>query len=143
MRDAPLDGRLLVRPISSGAGLSRELTARTEHTAAALGNVGIDVVATTVLILYIEDVCNELLEPHYEAGEATVGARVEVDHLAPAQITVPLEVSVELIETKGRRLIFSAEVRQEGKLVMKGFHHRAVVDIDRFANRKREHPEEG
>ena len=132
-----------MRSISPGASRARAFVAQTRNTAAALGNVGIDVVATTALILYIEDVCDELLRPYYEAGEATVGARVEVDHLAPAQVGVPLTVSIELMEVKGRRLIFAAEVRQGESLVMKGFHHRAVVPMDQFGRQKNEHLEEG
>ena len=102
------------------------------HTASAVGNDGIDVVATTALILFLEEVSHGAVAHGLEDGEATVGVRVEVDHLAPARVGSVISVRCELTEIRGRRLIFSCEVRQSGVLVMKGHHHRAVVDRNRF-----------
>ena len=112
---------------------SEDFVPRPEHTASAAGNPHIDVVATTALILFIEAVCDDLARPGYDRGEATVGVRVEVDHLAPARVGIPVEVSCELTEVDGRRLVFAAEVRQAGTLVMKGYHHRVVVAHERFS----------
>ena len=121
-------------PIEPGTRSSIEVLPRPEHAASALGNAGVDVVATTALILFIEEASGGLSSPYYEDGEATVGVRVEVDHVAPASIGVPVRVSAELLETKGRRLIFANEVHQGDTLVMKGFHHRSVVLMKHFSD---------
>ena len=85
-----------MKPLQSGIETKVEIVPRPDDTASAVGNVGIDVIATTTLILYIETACDQLIAPYYESGEATVGTRVEVDHLAPVRIGTPIQVSAKL-----------------------------------------------
>ena len=115
-----------------GISGKKNITPGVNHTAAALGNPGIEVTATTALILFIEDVSSELLKPYLEDGEGSVGVRVEVDHLAPAYAGKPVSVTATVDEVHKRRVMFSAEVHQDGNLVMKGFHHRVVIVTNQF-----------
>ena len=117
-------------------GISRNklITPSIEHTAAALGNTGIEVTATTALILFIEEVSSELLLPFLNPGEGSVGVRVEVDHLAPAYAGKPVSITVTVDQTRKRRVMFSADVYQGATLVMKGFHHRVVVTTAQFSD---------
>ncbi len=101
-------------------------------TAAAVGNDGVDVVATVTLILWIEGVCGDLLRPVLEDGEASVGVRVAVDHTGPARTTRPVTVEARVAAVKGRRVTFAVAARQDGREVMTGEHHRSVVSLDRF-----------
>ena len=121
-----------MQELQPGTSTSEDIVPEPRHTASAVGNAGIDVVATTALILFLEEVSHGAVAHALEAGEATVGVRVEVDHLAPARVGSTLSVRCELTELRGRRLIFSCEVRQSGVLVMSGFHHRVVVNRDHF-----------
>jgi len=121
-------------PIEPGTRVSIQVVPRPEHAASALGNEGVDVTATTALILFIEEASGGLSAPYYEDGEATVGVRVEVDHVAPAKIGMAVRISAQLLETKGRRLIFANEIYQGDTLVMKGFHHRTVVLMTSFSD---------
>ena len=98
-----------------------------------MGNNGVNVVATTTLILYFEEAAAALAMPYLETDEVTVGTHVCVDHLAPAQTGKPITVRAQLLRQQGRRLEFSMEARQEQALVMKGEHHRAVADSSKFA----------
>ena len=121
-----------MQALRPGTIKSEDIVPESQHTASAVGNDGIDVVATTALILFLEEVSHGAIVHALENGEATVGVRVEVDHLAPARVGSTLNVRCELIEIRGRRLVFSCEVRQSDVLVMTGFHHRAVVNRNRF-----------
>ena len=114
---------------------NKDITPSVEHTAAALGNPGIEVTATTALILFIEEVSGELLLPYLDDGEGSVGVRVEVDHLAPAFSGKPVSVRVSVDEVRKQRVMFSAEIYQGTTLVMKGFHHRVVVATEQFSDR--------
>jgi len=102
------------------------------HTAAAAGNTGVEVVATTQLILFFEEASHLAVKGFYEPGEVTVGTKVDVEHLAPAHIGIPLVVTAEFLAMQGRRIDFACEARQDEKLVMKGTHQRAVVSLSRF-----------
>ena len=123
-----------MKPIEPGTRSRLEVIPQPQHAASSMGNRGVDVVATTALILFIEEASGSLSSPYYEAGEATVGVRVEVDHIAPAKVGVAVAVDAQLLEVKGRRLIFANEVHQGETLVMKGFHHRSVVLMKDFSD---------
>jgi 2-hydroxychromene-2-carboxylate isomerase/predicted thioesterase len=105
-----------------------------EHTAASVGNHGVDVVATTTLILFFEEVSNNLIRPNYEDREITVGTHVNVDHLAAAHIGMPIQVTAKLTLHKGRRLEFELTAFQKDTLIMSGVHHRALMPRNRFSN---------
>ncbi|MSP83249.1 MAG: 2-hydroxychromene-2-carboxylate isomerase [Alphaproteobacteria bacterium] len=122
MRAVP-DGLSAVIPFPLGAA----------STAASLGNVGVDVVATVSLILMIEDACYRLIRPYYEVDDATVGSRVCVNHRAPATPDRPIDIAVRMAGIKGRRYGFAVAVDQDGRRVMDGEHERALVSATRFA----------
>ena len=72
--------------VQPGTSRCEDIVPGPHHTASAVGNAGIDVVATTALILFLEEVSHGAIAHGLEPGEATVGVRVEVDHLAPARV---------------------------------------------------------
>jgi predicted thioesterase len=97
-----------------------------------MGNRGVEVVATPALILFIEEAANQALRACYEAGEASVGTVVNVQHLAAAQIGARVTATARVIAAKRRRVTFAVEVRQGDKLLMSGTHERFVVVLERF-----------
>ena len=101
-------------------------------TAAAVGNVGVEAVATVAMILWIEATCGELMAPYLEAGEAGVGVRVAVDHTGSAFAGRAVEVHARVSGVEGRRVAFAVRLEQGGREVMTGEHVRAVVDLARF-----------
>ena len=101
-------------------------------TAAAVGNAGVEAVATVALILWIEATCGELMAPYLDAGEAGVGFRVAVDHTGPAFAGRPVDVHALVSGAEGRRVTFAVRLEQDGRQVMNGEHVRAVVDLARF-----------
>ncbi len=124
MRDVPL-----------GLANRYETTPGAAHTAAAVGNVGVEVVGTPFLIGYIEIASHQAILPYCEAGEATVGTRIEVDHLAPALPGHLVTADAKVTSVEGRRVLFEVEVRQGERLLMKGRHGRAIVRLDRLLAR--------
>ena len=104
-------------------------------TAAAVGNAGVEAVATVALILWIESTCGGLTGPYLEEGEAGVGLRVAVDHTGPAFVGRPVEVQARVSGVEGRKVTFAVRVEQDGREVMIGEHVRAVVDRARFSGR--------
>src|SRR5690348_9349554 len=66
------------------------------------------VYATPFMIRDIERTCRDLILTHVDPGEDSVGAKVEVEHLAPALPGSEITVSVKLVEVNGRRMRFAA-----------------------------------
>ncbi|MEI8327225.1 MAG: LysR family transcriptional regulator, partial [Betaproteobacteria bacterium] len=56
------------------------------------------VYATPMLVRDIEIACRELLLEHLDAGEDSVGTRVEIDHIAATLLGMNVQIHVKLIE---------------------------------------------
>lgn len=121
-----------MRPVPHGITVTKRFEPTARDTAAAVGNVGVDAVATVALILWIEATCGELMAPWLEAGEASVGIRVAVDHTGPVFAGRPVDVHAGVTGVDGRKVSFMVRLEQGGREVMTGEHVRAVVGLERF-----------
>ena len=121
-----------MRSVPIGISRRQSFTPGPGDSAAAVGNVGVEVVSTVTLVLWVEATCGPLLHPYFEGGEAAVGTRVALDHVGPAFAGRPLDVDVEVVATAGRKVTFRVRVTQEGRDVMTGEHVRAIVDLERL-----------
>ena len=73
-----------MKPVAVGQSLRLRIETNDSHTAAHYGNEGFAVIATPVLIGFLETAANECLRPSYDPGEGSVGIHVNVRHLAGA-----------------------------------------------------------
>ena len=121
-----------MRTVPSGLAATNRFDATDTDTAAAVGNPGVEAVATVALILWIEVTCGELMASYLDEGEAGVGVRVAVDHNGPAFAGRPVEVHARVSGVDRRRVTFSVRLVQDGRDVMTGEHVRAAVDLARF-----------
>ena len=87
------------------------------------------VYATPMLVRDIEVACRELLLAHLDEGEDSVGTRVEVDHLAATLLGMDVELTVRIVEAKGRAVTFEIEGRDSVEPICRGRHSRFVVDV--------------
>jgi len=124
-----------MKPVTIGQRHTHRVRTTHAHTADALGNKGFNVVATPVLIGFLEDAATECLKPSLEAGEGSVGTFVNVRHLAPAPAGAVVEVTAQVSATKGRQIEFAVAVKWGEVPLMEGTHGRAVVDLARFLAR--------
>jgi predicted thioesterase len=124
-----------MKPIPLGLADRHEIVPGSSHTAAAVGNDGVAVVGTPFLIGYFEIAAHRAILPFCEAGEVTVGTRIEVDHLAAALPGRAVTAEAKVVDVDGRRIRFEVEVRQGSRVLMKGYHGRAIVQLDRLLAR--------
>ncbi len=115
-----------------GKQTSVTIEATEDDTAAAVGNVNVEVVATTSLILFIEAAAAELIEDCCESGEVSVGTAVNVRHLAAAPVGARIKATAKVTAVQGRRIDFAVEAHHDRKLLMIGTHQRVVVSLERF-----------
>ena len=121
-----------MRAVPIGISARQVFQPAAQDSAAALGNVGVEAVATVALVLWVEATCGPLLVPYFEEGEGGVGVRVAFDHKGAAFAGRPVEVVAEVVATAGRKVTFRARVEQDGRTVMVGEHVRAIVDLSRL-----------
>jgi predicted thioesterase len=99
------------------------------------GNPGVEVLATPVVVGWLEDAAIHTLRPYLEAGQASVGTMVTMKHLAatPAGMMVRATATVKAVD--GRRVLFGVEAHDEKEKIAEGEHERFIVNMARFLER--------
>lgn len=105
------------------------------RTAAHLGSGTLRVFATPAMVLFIEDTCRRMVEPHLAAGESTVGISLKVRHLAPTPMGQMVRCRAEVAGIEGVVITFRAEVWDPSEKIGEAEHKRAVIEVDRFLRR--------
>ncbi|MBC8338157.1 MAG: thioesterase family protein [Rhodospirillales bacterium] len=90
------------------------------------------VFATGFMVGFIEWACLELLKPHLDEGEGSLGVHIDVDHRAATPPGMEVMADVEVTEVDGRRIAFSVTARDEVDVIAEGSHRRFIVEWDRF-----------
>ncbi len=104
------------------------------RTIGFMGEAG-RVYATPALVRDIEQTCRDGLLQHLEAGEDSVGARVELDHLAPTLLGMAVEIRVVIAEVKGRLVTFEITASDPVDQIARGKHVRVVTDVQKTLER--------
>jgi 2-hydroxychromene-2-carboxylate isomerase/predicted thioesterase len=121
-----------VRPVSIGASGRFEIVPDDSHTAAAIGNTGVAVVATPALVGFVEQASHFAIRSAFDTGEASVGTRLEINHLAPAFPGRRVLAMATVAGVERRSVRFEVGVEQDGRAIMRGRHDRVVVDLASF-----------
>ena len=90
------------------------------------------VFATGFMIVLMEWTCTQLMEPHLDAGEGSLGTHVDVSHLAATLPGMTVKVDVEIADVQGRKIAFKVSAHDGIDLIGEGRHERVVVAWDRF-----------
>jgi predicted thioesterase len=114
--------------------LSREVTP--ELTADRYGNPGAFVFATPMLVALLEETAIRCVAPTLEAGSATVGTRLDVEHKAATPVGLTATATARLTLVDRRRLVFEVEARDDREVIATGTHERFVLkSLDDFLER--------
>lgn len=116
------------RQLAVGLKHVRTVKVTDDMTPAHLRGEPIRVLSTPDMIRLIEQTAIEAVQPCLASGQATVGTRVDVAHLAATLVGMTVTITVELAEVDRRRLGFRVEVRDELDEAGKGTHERFIVD---------------
>jgi fluoroacetyl-CoA thioesterase len=90
------------------------------------------VFATGNMIVLMEWTCTQLLSPHLDAGEGSLGVHVDVSHLAATLPGQTVTVDVECTEVAGPRVAFKVKAHDGIDIIGEGRHERFVVTWDKF-----------
>jgi len=116
------------RQLAVGLRYSRSVKVTDDMTPAHLRSEPIRVLSTPDMIRLIEQTAIEAVAPLLDPGQATVGTRVDVAHLAGTPVGMKVTIAVELVEVDRRRLAFTVSVRDELDEAGRGTHERFIVD---------------
>ena len=91
-----------------------------------------EVFATGFMVGLMEWTCVQLLKPHLDAGEGSVGVHIDVSHKAATPVGLTVTVEAECIEVKGPRAKFSLRAHDGFDEIGAGTHERFIVGWQRF-----------
>jgi fluoroacetyl-CoA thioesterase len=90
------------------------------------------VFATGFMIVLMEWTCTELLAPHLDDGEGSVGVHVDVSHLAATPPGMTVTVDAECTQVAGQKISFKVKAHDGMDLIGEGRHERFVVAWEKF-----------
>jgi predicted thioesterase len=115
-----------------GASATVALTVEEADLATTLRSGDVPVLATPRLVALCEETTVAAIAPHLEEGHTSVGARVELDHLAPSGPGARVEARAGVVAVDGRMVTFAVTVTEGGETIARGTIVRAVVDREAF-----------
>jgi len=118
-------------------GMKKEISFTVEegHTAVHVGSGSVKVLATPIMIAFMERAARDLLEECLPEGYSSVGVHVDVRHLAPTPLGGAVRVACEVLDVDGRNVAFGVNAWDAQEQVGEGRHQRVVIDIARFLQR--------
>ncbi len=93
------------------------------------------VLSTPKLIGLVERTARESLYPFLESNERSVGAEIEIRHLAPTPLGQNVTITTRVIGSEAKTVDFQFEVRDAHEMIARGLHKRAVITVESFARR--------
>ena len=90
------------------------------------------VFATGFMVGLMEWTAIQLLGPHLDAGEGSLGVHVDVSHVAATVPGQVVTVDAEVTGVQGRRVSFKVKAHDGIDMIGEGQHERMVVPWDKF-----------
>ncbi|OFZ98594.1 MAG: LysR family transcriptional regulator [Betaproteobacteria bacterium RIFCSPLOWO2_02_67_12] len=118
----------------AGVSSTREIVVDRERTIDFMGE-NARVYATPMLVRDIEMTCRELLLAHLDAGEDSVGTRIELDHTAPTLLGMKVRIEARVSELKGRAVTFEVSAHDGLDAICRCKHSRFIVDVKQTEQR--------
>ena len=91
-----------------------------------------EVFATGFMVGLMEWTCVQLLRPHLDPGEGSLGVHIDVSHKAATPVGFAITVDAECIEVRGPRAKFAVRAHDGIDEIGSGIHERFIVSWDRF-----------
>lgn len=105
---------------------------KAEDLASAYGNPGVDVMSSMTLMTLLEQAAIDAIMDRVPPSMMSVGARMEMDHLAPTPEGFTVTAECELVEVKGPKMVFSLTAHDGAEPVARATHVRFLVKRDDF-----------
>jgi fluoroacetyl-CoA thioesterase len=142
LRDRPrsAQGFLVFSPRMSAKleiGRAYSLQTRVEEwmTAEKAGNKGVDVLATSILVQFIENAAVACMEPVLGPDVVSLGTHIDLEHHKPVPVGFIVRTEVEIVMVDGPRISFAVAVFDEREAVAEGTHERYIIERSKFLAR--------
>ncbi len=106
-----------------------------KHLACNVGSGDLKVLATPMMMAFMENAAMMCVADELEADSSTVGGQINASHLKPTGLGHTVTAIAELVAIDGRKLSFKVSAYDEDGLIGEGDHLRFVVGRERFMSK--------
>jgi predicted thioesterase len=121
--------------IPVGTSASKSVVVTREMTVAHFHENMPEVYGTPMMIYLMEVAAAEAIEQFLPTGWTSVGALVNVRHLAATPVGFTVTARAEVIAANGRQITFSVEAHDGSEKIGEGTHVRGIINLERFQAR--------
>ena len=93
------------------------------------------VLATSMLVALMEWAAMEILLPHHDEGEQSVGVHIDMSHVAATPPGMDVEITATLVGIEGKFYDFEIVGRDQFDVIGQGKHRRAAIKRAKFDER--------
>ena len=106
-----------------------------EDTAMEVGSGSLLVYATPCMVALMEGAACEAIAEALPEGKTSVGAALQISHLAATPVGLEVYAEAEVIEVDGNTITFQVTAFDEAGKIGEGTHKRAIVTSQRFLDK--------
>ena len=122
-----------MRQIPPGTKATFTLRVKPEHLANRFKDPMLpQVLATPLMILFMENAALAAIRPYLDEGESAVGTAIDVRHLAATPVGHEVRAEAEVVRVEGRQIEFKVSASDETEEIGSGTHTRMVIDLAAF-----------
>lgn len=121
--------------VTCGINMEIERVVTSTDTAIHFGSGEVTVLATPVMIGWMEAAALNAVKAVLPEGYDTVGTSVNISHIAATPVGMKVRITAEVIEVNGRMLTFKVEAFDELDKIGEGTHGRVIIETQKFLNR--------
>lgn len=112
-----------------------ETTVNDTNTAQAACSGALPVFGTPYMCALMEEASWKSIAPHLEAGQSTVGTRLNISHDSATPVGMKVWAESEVTEVDGKRLVLKVSAYDEKGLIGQGTHERFIIADERFLSK--------
>ena len=105
------------------------------NTAEAACSGALPVFGTPFLCALMEEAAWKSIAPHLEAGQSTVGTRLDISHDSATPVGMKVWAESEVTQVDGRRIELKVAAYDEKGPIGQGTHQRFIVQDEKFLAR--------
>lgn len=118
--------------VSIGETTTREYIVKMEDTAHSLGNIGVTVLSTPVMITHMEETASSIVFHKLPKNYSLVGTKINISHIKPTFVDMKVIVKATLKAIDGMKLTYYVEAHNIDGMIGFGDYEQHVINLNEF-----------
>lgn len=123
---------MIKNDIKIGDTITISHTVTEEQTAVVVGSGDVNVLATPIMIAFMEGACAKLLQKFLLDDASSVGTSISTTHLSPTRVGMEVTITATITVVENRAVTFEVTANDEVDLIGKATHSRFIIDREKF-----------